>query len=82
MLQRKSQDRLVQGLLKIGFHQLVQEPTHIQGRLIDHAYSFDPQKKLKLYFERYSPYYSDHDGLCLAIEDTNKKKIGKDDIEW
>ena len=32
-------NRLVQGLLKIGFHQLVQDPTHIQGKLIDHAYS-------------------------------------------
>ena len=75
-------NRLVQGLLKIGFQQLVQEPTHIQGRLIDHAYSFDPQKKLKIYLERYSPYYSDHDGLCLTVKNTTEKQLSKLDVEW
>ena len=61
-------NKLVQGLLNLGFKQLIHEPTHIQGRTIDHAYLLDPQKTLRVSIERYSPYYSDHDaiGICLT----------------
>ena len=51
-----------------GFIQLGKEPTHIQGRQIDHIY-FKSGKKIhdnpSIY--RYSPYYSDHDALCVTI---------------
>ena len=51
-----------------GFAQLVKEPTHIQGRLIDHLY-FKSGEKIcanpSIY--RYSPYYSDHDALCVTV---------------
>ena len=62
-------NRLVQGLLGLGFDQLVHEPTHIRGRHIDQVYFLDPTKRLKLIVDRYSPYYSDHDGIFITIRD-------------
>ena len=62
-------NRLVQGLLELGFDQLVHEPTYIRGRHIDQVYFLDPSKRLKLTIDRYSPYYSDHDGICITIRD-------------
>ena len=59
-------NRLIQGLLQIGFDQLVHEPTHIQGRHIDQAFFRDPSNRLKPIIDRYSP-YSDHDGICITI---------------
>ena len=58
---------LIQGLLNLGFDQLVHEPTHIRGRHIDHVYFRDPTEKLRPRVTRYSPYYSDHDGICIVI---------------
>ena len=58
---------LIQGLLNFGFNQLVHEATHIQGRHIDHAYLLDPTQKINSEVDRYSPYYSDHDGLCIVL---------------
>ena len=60
-------NRMVQGLLSLGFEQLVHEPTHIQGRHIDHIYFHDPTNRLNPILERYSPYYSDHDAICITI---------------
>ena len=60
-------NRLIQGLLTLGFKQLVHEGTHIQGRQIDHAYLLDPTRKLNSVVVRYSPYYSDHDGICIVL---------------
>ena len=51
-----------------GFIQLVKESTHIQGRQIDHLYFKSVGKiwaNASLY--RYSPYYCDHDALCVTI---------------
>ena len=66
-------NRMIQGLVEIGFDQLVHEPTHIRGRHIDHAYIRDPHDELKprptgtpharAKMNRYSPYYSDHDAI-------------------
>ena len=60
-------NRMIHGLLSLGFDQLVHEPTHIRGGHIDHAYFLDPSERLKPIIERYSPYYSDHDGICITI---------------
>ena len=51
-----------------GFSQLVTEATHIKGRHIDHLY-FKPGKNIKVNpsIHRYSPYYSDHDAICVTI---------------
>ena len=68
-----SSNRLIQGLLKMGFDQLVHEPTHIRGRHIDHCYYMDHQNEFEAIMERYSPYYSDHDGLCIALKKRNEE---------
>ena len=62
-------NRLIQGLLQLGFDQLVHEPTHIRGRHIDQAFFRDPSKRVKPIIARYSPYYSDHDGICITMRD-------------
>ena len=60
-------NRMTQGLLSMGFNQLVHEPTHIQGRHIDQVYFLDQSDRLQPIVDRYSPYYSDHDGICITI---------------
>ena len=50
-----------QGLPSNGFNQLVTEATHIRGGHIDRAYWRD------VWGDRYSPYYSDHDGICTTL---------------
>ena len=60
-------NKLIQGLLNLGFKQLMHEPTHIRGRTIDHAYVLDQNERLRLSIDRYSPYYSDHDAICICI---------------
>ena len=47
-------NRMIQGLLSLGFDQLVHEPTHIRGRHIDHVYILDPSNRLKPMITRYS----------------------------
>ena len=58
---------LIQGLIQVGFRQLIQDPTHLRGRVIDHAYIRDPDKITKIFVERYSPYNSDHDAICITL---------------
>ena len=67
-------NRMVQGLLSLGFDQLVHEATHIHGRHIDHLYFLDPSKRLMPIIDRYSPYYSDHDGICITIPELMLEK--------
>ena len=59
--------RLIQGILDLGFKQLVHEATHIQGRHIDHAYLLDPTGQLTSIIETHSTYFSDHDGICVMV---------------
>ena len=61
-------NRLIQGILDLGFDQLVHEPTHIHGRHIDHAYLLDPYGQLNPIIERHSTYFSDHDGICIILK--------------
>ena len=60
--------------MSMNFKQLVQQPTHIRGRLIDHAYILNPEIDQEIFTERYSPYYTDHDVICITLR--NKKKYG------
>ena len=61
-------NRMSQGLAKNNFNQLVREATQIHGGHIDHAYWRD---KNGLWndpvVEHYTPYYSDHDGICTTL---------------
>ena len=52
-----------------GFQQLMQEPTHIKGRNIDHFYfRSGGQIQEDAHIYRYSPYYTDHDAICATIK--------------
>ena len=59
-------------LMEIGFKQLVQDSTHIDGGHIDQVYVLDLHANIELY----SPYYTakDHDGLLITISDDKMQK--------
>ena len=63
-------NRMSKGLIEDhGLQQLMQDPTHILGGHIDHVYWKDDQNLwMDPIVERYSPYYSDHDGLCITLK--------------
>ena len=57
-----------QSLIQIGFKQLVQKSTHIEGGLIDHIYLIEGRHMKITYSVEVCPkYYSDHDGLGLTL---------------
>ena len=61
----------IRTLLNRGFIQLVNQPTQLQGHILDHFYirSKGIIAKYKLHY----PYYSDHDAVCVTL----KKAIEK-----
>ena len=50
------------------FAQLVQEPTHIEGNLLDHAHVKDPKGVNKYKTQLHSKYYTDHKGVAVMIK--------------
>ena len=67
-LMKNPENEVTRNLKRIGFRQLVDRSTHVEGGHIDHIYWRDsnsdwkePQK------EFYSPYYSDHDCLLVTL---------------
>ena len=69
-------NRMSQGLRRNEFIQLVEKATHIRGGLIDHAYWRDTNRIWEEpIIERYSPYYSDHDGLCTTLRRSSQDQI-------
>ena len=59
---------LFTALSDLGFQQLVAGPTHKAGGRIDHVYLRDPQSLLATFqLTPHTPYYSDHDCLCLSM---------------
>ena len=67
-LNKEPRNLLTTVLVDLGFHQLVKDSTHVRGGRIDHAYARDPESQLSnLYLTRQSPYYSDHDSLCVSF---------------
>jgi hypothetical protein len=53
---------------KHSFSQLVHEPTHIEGNLLDQALVRDTKKINKYTIELHSKYYTDHKGLAVVIK--------------
>ena len=49
---------------RIGYKQIVNEPTHLAGRCIDHCYVKDPENAQHFL---HSVYYSDHMALCITL---------------
>ena len=66
-------NRLIQGLLVMGFTQLVHEPTHIRGRYIDQVFYMDQYDRFEPVIDRYSPYYSDHDAILITLHQSGHK---------
>ena len=67
-LRKNPSNELTTQLKKVGFSQLVDRSTHVEGGQIDHVYWrdllgnwIDPE------LEFYSPYYSDHNGLLITL---------------
>ena len=50
------------------YQQLIQEPTHIEGHILDQAYIRDPSGTLKWTSELQSKYYTDHKGLAITVK--------------
>ena len=50
------------------FRQMIKEPTHIEGHLLDHAYIRDCDDTLRWSAEVHSKYYTDHKGLAIIIK--------------
>jgi hypothetical protein len=66
-LMAKPQNKLTTTLVKEGFIQMVKTPTHIQGGHLDHLYIRDTKLQHTAVLHQYSPYHSDHDGICLTL---------------
>ena len=53
------------------FTQIIKEPTHIEGHLLDHAYVRDVDENLKWTAKVHSKYYTDHKGLAIIVKEKN-----------
>ena len=51
-----------------GFSQMITQPTHIGGSIIDHLYVNEAMKYKVFFFEQNCCYYSDHDIISLYIK--------------
>ena len=50
------------------FSQLVKDPTHIEGNLLDHAYLSDTDNVIEYKTELQIKYYTDHKGISVVID--------------
>lgn len=66
-IQYNKSNSLTTALSTRGFTQIVNEPTHLQGNLLDHVYvRFQKGELFKQFM--HCPYYSDHDAICTIIK--------------
>ena len=76
-------NKVTQFLENSGFQQLVNEATHIKGRHLDQFYikledtSFETDSVF-----RYSPYYTDHDAICVTISKPDKRINAATDLPF
>ena len=58
---------ILKHLSLLGFRQEVMQPTQLEGRVIDHVYSYAPDGKLvsPVKVHHKSPYFTDHDLLFI-----------------
>ena len=55
-----------------GYKQLISEPTHTEGNILDHAYCKDIQKINKYRSSVHCKYFTDHRGLAILIKKADK----------
>lgn len=66
------QDRLLTHRLRhAGFIQIVQEPTTVRGKCIDHFYL--PSSVSNFDYKLYYPYYADHEAIMVMVEGWKKR---------
>ena len=53
---------------KNNYCQLIREPTHIEGNILDHAYIRDEMGLLEITAETHAKYYTDHRGIAVIIK--------------
>ena len=67
-LKKNPDNEVTRKLTQIGFSQLIDRSTHIEGGLIDHTYWRNINGNWREpTVELYSPYYSDHDGILVTL---------------
>ena len=69
-LKKEARNKLSVELESMGFAQLNEEATHIGGGHIDHMY-MTREASGRATLERYTPFYSDHDALCLTVAEAD-----------
>ena len=47
---------------------MIQDPTHIEGNILDQAYKRDAGRIYEYSTELHSKYYTDHKGLAIIIK--------------
>ena len=52
----------------LNYKQLIREPTHIEGHLLDQAYLRDDDNKLETNVETHSKYFTDHKALSITVK--------------
>ena len=65
---RQKNNPVTINLENMGFNQKVTEPTHIQGRTIDHCYVKENEDFKMVDLQLHSPYYSDHDAILIVLQ--------------
>ena len=70
----KGNNKITSYLKALGFKQYVIGPTHIAGGHLDHLYMRQGgDQAVTINAERYSPYYSDHDGVLTTVSFPDKE---------
>ena len=64
---------IISGLKNMNFLQLIDEPTHTNGGIIDHLYIYRPAEfhDVIINWELFAPFYSDHFGISVTINKGN-----------
>ena len=66
------QDRSLKDRLRhAGFIQIVQEPTTVRGKCIDHFYISSSESNF--HYKLYYPYYADHEAIMVMVEGRKKR---------
>ena len=73
-MKKKPNNLVTSMLVSNNFKLITDEATHIGGGYIDQAYIRDEENLFHTTkLERYSPYYSDHDALCITLKRKSDK---------
>ena len=71
----ESGNLIINELLKMHFIQMIEEPTHTQGGIIDHLYIRGPAaySDVRIESDLIAPFYTDHFGITITIYKKDKE---------